>query len=170
MNFRQYVNMFIEKEMNESIKGSVPVKGVQGIKIKEPEKTCKRCITGPKYMTYIYKKNSNDKARCSSCDRVFKANELKGFDTTKIRVNESLDNHFADLPDDQRYYKGTKVRIINKEPSDKEKKIWIQKKDGSEVEVEMDELSMSSEDSLDNKKPSTTSTPALGQRGEMTEQ
>ena len=53
---------------------------------------------------------------------MFKANELKGFDTTKIRVNESLDNHFADFPDDQRYYKGTKVRIINKEPSDKEKK------------------------------------------------
>ena len=83
---------------------------------------------------------------------------------------ESLDNHFCDFPDDQRYYKGTKVRIINKEPSDKEKKIWIQTKEGKEIEVEMDELSMSSEDSLENKKPKETSTPANGQRGEMTEQ
>lgn len=69
---------------------------------------------------------------------------------------ESLDNHFADFPDDQRYYKGTKVKIIDKESSNKDKKIWVQKNDGSEIEVEMEELSMSPEDSLNtqmNKAP-----------------
>ena len=85
-------------------------------------------------------------------------------------MKEGIDDHFADFPDDQRYYKGTKVRVINRDSSDKEKKIWIQTKDGKEVEVNMDELSMSKEDSLENKKPKETSLPANGQRGEMTEQ
>lgn len=121
-------------------------------------------------MNIICLKNKN-KFRCSNCGRIFNANELKTneINKNKVRIHESIDDKFADFPDDQRYYKGTKVRILDKEPSDKEKMIWIQKKDGTEEEVEMDELAMSSEDSLDNKKPSNEiSTPANGQRGEMT--
>lgn len=87
-------------------------------------------------------------------------------------LKENIDNKFADFPDDQRYYKGAKVRIINKDSSDKEKKLWIQKKDGSEVEVEMDQLSMSPEDSLSaqKNKPASDVPQVPGRRGEMTEQ
>lgn len=98
---------------------------------------------------------------------------FKEYIESKVRnLKENIDNKFADFPDDQRYYKGNKVRIINKDSSDKEKKLWIQKKDGSEIEVEIDQLSMSAEDSLNTQKNKPTSdVPQVpGRRGEMTEQ
>lgn len=65
---------------------------------------------------------------------------------------ESLDNHFANFPDDQRYYRGNKVKIIDKETSDK-KHIWISS-NGKEIEVRLNDLSMSREDSKNDKKNS----------------
>lgn len=86
---------------------------------------------------------------------------------THYYKTESLDNHFADMPDDQRYYKGKKVKIIDKEPSDKNR-IWISN-DGKEAEVKLTELSMSREDSEDSKKNSQSIPIQIpNKRGEST--
>jgi hypothetical protein len=71
---------------------------------------------------------------------------------THYYKKESLDNTFADMPDDQRYYRGNKVKIVDKETSDKNH-IWISV-DGKDIEVRLKDLSMSREDSKNDKKNS----------------
>jgi hypothetical protein len=71
---------------------------------------------------------------------------------THYYKTEGMNNHFSDMPDNQRYYKGNKVKIIDKETNDKNH-LWISV-DGKDIEVRLKDLSMSREDSKNDSKNS----------------